>query len=275
MFAAPALSWVPTDCSCSGVTAMLAMGTSWTRALPLLHTSRERGVAPAAGGNTHKREHGRRSDTFHRPPREHPPSVPTERAAHRPAADGAGVRRSSGLIQVLFPVVGGVGHARVRARLRQQRVPVHRARDDCAAAAVLDRCMRWSQQRGGAQARGGRRRAATRATCASRTRSWPSRATSSAPRWPAVPRPGGAVGAMVKRRASGSAGRDDEDFLTVRLGRGHRPARPRGRARPRHEPAHGVPAGAAARGPQAGRAPGDPAQPARGRRPRARRGSWP
>ena len=164
---------------------------------------------------------------------------------------------------------------RLRDRLPEQRVPVHRRGDDRAAAGVLDRHAVVAEARG-AQARGGRRPPLREVPARARPRAGGGGRAASAARWRGcTPTPGRLWTLLVKRAERvGAPARPSR--LPARAARHrHRAARPRRRARPRHEPARRVPAAVAAGGAQARRAARDAARRAGRRRPRRGRRRWP
>ena len=220
--------------------------------------------------------------TFHRPPREYPPAVPSERLRIARSADAA-----CACAHVGHPGADARRRRRrdagLRARLPQHHVPLHRRGDDRPDARFLDRHPLVAEARR-AQAGGGR---------GAPVRQVPARARGRARRGRRAPARG--VRASVSGpRAPVDAARQAPERLGAPArpqglparapGHGQRVARPRRRSRPGDEPARRVPGAVAAGGAQARRPKGDAARrggrdrprerrrPGRDRRPRARAG---
>src|SRR3954468_12829631 len=145
MLAAPALSWLAVDCSCSGVTAILGIRVASLGSVMDVAMTGTRHEA-----NKHRGPKDRplwypwrpsdstgRADLPSTPPR-----VPAGRAvgeaAHRAAADAADARADLDHSDAL-PGRRQPGDGRLRVRLPQPHVPLHRGRDADDDADVLVR----------------------------------------------------------------------------------------------------------------------------------------
>jgi len=155
---------------------------------------------------------------MHRPPREYPAAVPAEplRIAPPPTEP---VPAQASLIQVLFPVVGGVGLLGF-ALVYGNTLFLYIALGMMALLLVFSLALRWSQKRGV------RRRAAEEARRYARyLREQEQVLAESGDLQRAAldrlyPDPGALWTATIKRRGVWERRPDDPDFLHVRLGRG-------------------------------------------------------
>ena len=205
--------------------------------------------------------------TFHRPPREYPPAVPSEPLRIAPPPTQPPPPHTS-IIQLLFPVVGGVGMVGF-ALVYGNSTFLYIAGAMLVLLLAFSFGMRWSQKRGVRK-----RAAAGRAPL----REVPARARGRAGRGGRAPaRRAGA--AVPGARAPVDAARQAAARLGAPAGPPRLPARAaRHRRRCRstatveldlgHEPARRVPAAVAAGGAQDGRAARDAARRAGRRRPR-------
>ena len=190
--------------------------------------------------------------TFHRPPREYPPAVPSERLRIAPPPVQPPPAHTS-IIQLLFPVVGGVSMVGF-ALVYRNTLFLYIAGGMIALLLLFSLGMRWSQKR---QVRKRAADEARRYAKYLRERDTELAQAGELQRGALArlyPDPGRLWTLLVKRANVWERRPDHRDFLHVRLGTGARAARPRDRLRPRHEPARRVPAALAPGGAQARRA---------------------
>ena len=169
--------------------------------------------------------------TFHRPPREYPPAVPSEKLRiAAPPTQPAPAHTS--IIQLLFPVVGGLGMVGYAFVYRNPTFLYVGGRD-AVLMLLFSIGMRWSQKRGV------RKRAAEEARRYAkylREREGELAEAGELQRGALhrlYPEPARLWTLLVKRQNVWERRPDHRDFLHVRIGTGHRAARPRRRARSR------------------------------------------
>lgn len=159
------------------------------------------------------------AQTLHRPPREYPPAVPSERLRVAPPPTEP-VPPHQSVIQILFPVVGGVGLLGF-ALVYGNTAFLYVAIAMMTLLLLFSVLMRWSQKRGV------RRRAADEARRYARylreqdqllAQSGELQRNALARLYPD---PGALWTALLKRRGVWERRPDHDDFLHVRLGRGN------------------------------------------------------